>query len=119
VYTVKGAWSWQEFYDAREQGRALVDAAGRSYVNSIIDMRDGSLFPQNALHHFRRMPDDAYPQFKFGTVVIVEDNPFVEILIDMMRRLNPNAMRNFYRARTVEAARARLGSLQDAEVSTS
>jgi hypothetical protein len=115
LYTVTGVWTWQEFYAARDRGRELVEKAGRSTVNSIIDMSKGSLFPQNALRHFRRLPDESQSQFEFGLVVIVEDNPFVEILIDMMRRLNPKAMRNFYRERTLEGARDRLARLQAAE----
>jgi hypothetical protein len=112
-YTVKGVWTWQEFYAARDRGRQLVDAAGHAQVNTIIDMTEGSLFPQNALSHFRNLSEESYPQFQFGKVVIVEDNPFVAILMDMMQRLKPKAMRNFYRARTVEDARAKLSRLRD------
>lgn len=111
-YTVTGRWTWEQFYAARDQARQMADAAAATYVNSIIDLRAGSLFPQNALTHFRRMPSEAHPKLKNGNVVVIENNLFVRSLMDIMRRLNRQAMRNFYIAPTLEDARAILDKLQ-------
>ncbi|MEP7293309.1 MAG: hypothetical protein ABI835_16105 [Chloroflexota bacterium] len=111
-YTVTGRWTWAEFFVARDQARQLADSVGQASVNSIIDVRAGSLFPQNALLHLRRMPADAHPKLKFGTVIIVENNLFVRSLMDIMRRVKPDEMRKFHSARTLEQAHELMRKLE-------
>ncbi len=112
-YTVSGCWTWEDFYLARDQARDLADLAPVSRVNSIIDIGAGNLFPQNALTHFRRLQFEAHPKLKQGNVVIVQNDLFVRSLMDIMRRVNPQAMRNFHSARTLEDARDMLVSRQE------
>jgi hypothetical protein len=118
-YTVVGHWTWDELHAALERARTLADAAPSSVIHSIIDIYTGSLYPQNALSHFRRMPFEAHPKFKNGCVIIVEDNLFVRSLMNILRRLNPHAVRNFYNVRTMKDAYALLERLrQTAALST-
>lgn len=112
-YSVSGLWTWEEFYAARDLARQLADCSPAACIDSIIDLRAGSHFPQNALMHFRRMPTEAHFKLKNGAVVIVENNTFVRSMTEIMRRLNRQAMRNFYAAPTLQAARAILAERQD------
>src|SRR3990172_4787255 len=88
-----------------DRARQMAESIECEQINCIIDIHAGSPFPPNALLHFRRMPSSAYPKFKFGTVVIIGDNPFVKTLMDIMRHLNRQAMENFHFAKTVQEAR--------------
>jgi hypothetical protein len=112
-YTVTDQWTWEEFYAVRDQARQMAEGIQREQINCIIDIHAGSPFPPNALLHFRRMPASAHPKFKFGTVVIIGDNPFVKTLMDIMRHLNRQAMQNFHLAKTEEEARAILRQQQE------
>ncbi len=103
-YTVTGRWTWDEFYAARDQARQLADSADQAVIDSIIDLRDGSLFPQNALSHFSRMPSDSHPKLEQGIVVIIHNSLFIHSLIDIMRYLNPQSMTHFHDADSPELA---------------
>lgn len=107
-YTVSGHWTWEEFYSARVEGRQMIDQVDADRIDAIIDLRYGSLFPQNALFHFRQLPGEVPPKLDNGVVVIVQNNLFVSTMIEVMRRINPHAMRNFYSARSLEQARAQI-----------
>ena len=92
----------------RDAARNLADSVAHAQLNAIIDIQAASLFPANALSHLRSLSGDSHPKFKFGFVVIVENNLFVRSLMTMMRHLNPTAMQHFSRARTLTEARALL-----------
>jgi hypothetical protein len=103
-YTVTGRWTWEEFYAARDQARTLADSVDQAVIDSIIDLRLGILFPQNALSHFRRMSANSHPKLEPGIVVIVQNSLFVRSLMDIMRHISRERMRNFHIARTLEEA---------------
>lgn len=114
-YTIFGRWTWDEFYVARDQARKMVDTVAHDRVNVIIDLHSGNLFPQNALLHFRKMPSESHPKFANSTIVIIENNLFVDSLMNIMRRVNRQAMQNFYSARSLDAARTLLQTLQSSQ----
>ncbi len=103
-YTVTGRWTWDEFDAARDQARQLADSVDQAVIDSIIDLRQGSLFPQNALSHFRRMSATSHPKLEHGMVIIVQNSLFVRSLMDIMRKVNRERMTNFYIAHTPEEA---------------
>ena len=104
-YTVTGQWTWAEFYAARDKARGMAESIARQQINCIIDIHDGSPFPPNALIHFHKMPQDAHPKLRFGTVVIVGDSAFLRTLVDIMHHLNPKVMENFHLVPTLADAR--------------
>ncbi len=110
-FTVAGAWTWDEFYAAISDARALADSAETDHIDSIIDILDSSLFPSNVLFHARRLPSGAHPKLKSGTLVMVGSSPLVKTLLNIMRQLNPKAMRNFYITRSIKEAEQLLSAL--------
>jgi len=106
IYTVEGRWSWEDMFAAIRDARQMADEVALEQVNSIIDIRAGSLFPQNALTHFRRLSSgDGHPKVKAGIVVLVGDNFFVKALVDIMSRWNYRAMQHFTMTKTLDEAR--------------
>jgi len=106
LYTVEGRWTWDDLFAAIERSRELADAVPADQVHSIIDIRAGSLFPQNAILHFRKMSNSAgNPKLKSGTAVLVGDNFFVKALVEIMSRWNYRAMQHFYMTTTLDEAR--------------
>ncbi len=104
-YVVTGHWTWDEFYDALAVARQMIDASPQQRIHAIIDISEGSLFPKNALLHLRRLAADTPTKIQFGTTVLVSKNLFVKSLMDVMRRLNPDATRNFQLTPTLDEAR--------------
>ena len=105
-FTVVGHWTWEEFYAARDHARVLADEVALTQIDTIIDIRVGSIFPRNSLMHFRDMSSEAHPKLENGSVVVVENTLFVQTLMDIMRRANHSAMEHFYSARSLDEARA-------------
>ena len=116
LYTVVGEWTWEEFYAIRERGRQLASTVDHGRLDSIIDLRLSGSFPNNPLSHFRRMPAETHPQFIDGNIVLVGNNLLVSMLLDILRRINPHAMRNFYITHSTEQARVLLHGIHEREV---
>lgn len=112
-YTVADEWTWEEFYAARERGRQLADAVAHEHIDAIIDLRSGGVFPNNPLFHFRRMPAESHPKLIDSAVVFVGNNLYVSTLLEIMRRINPHAMRNFYIAHSIEQAHLLLHGIHE------
>ena len=113
LYTAVGEWSWEEFYTARERGRQLADTVSHQRIDAIVDLRLSGGFPQNSLFHFRRMPAEAHPKFANSNMVLVGNNLFVSTLLEILSRINPQAMRNFHIAHSTEQARLLLHGIQE------
>ena len=106
LYTVEKRWTWDDMFAAIDQAREMADSIPNEQVHSIIDIRAGSLFPHNALVHFRRMSNGAgNPKLKAGTAVLVGDNFFVKSLVDIMSRWNYRSMQHFAMTTTLDDAR--------------
>ena len=106
LYTVEGRWTWEDLFAAIECSRELANSVALEQVNSIIDIRAGSLFPQNAILHFRKMSNSAgNPKLKAGTAVLVGDNFFVKALVEIMSRWNYRSMQHFSMTETLDEAR--------------
>ena len=106
LYTVEGRWTWEDLFAAIDQAREMADSIPNAQVHSIIDIRAGSMFPHNALVHFRRMSNGgANPKLKAGTAVLVGDNFFVKALVDIMSRWNYRSMQHFAMTTTLDDAR--------------
>ncbi len=106
LYTVEGRWTWDDLFAAIEQARKLAESIPNEQVHSIIDIHAGSLFPHNALVHFRRMSNGTgNPKMKAGTAVLVGDNFFVKALVDIMSRWNYRSMQHFAMTATLDEAR--------------
>ena len=106
LYTVEGRWAWEDLFNAIDQARVLADSVDLEQVHSIIDIRAGSMFPQNALVHFRKMSNGTgNPKLKAGTAVLVGDNFFVKALVEIMSRWNYRSMQHFMLTTTLNEAR--------------
>lgn len=106
LYTVEGRWTWDDLFVAIEQARVMADSVAQEQVHSIIDIRAGSLFPKDALLHFRKMSNsDGHAKMKSGTAVLVGENFFVKSLVDIMSRWNYRAMQHFTMTATLDEAR--------------
>ena len=107
-YTVEGKWTWEQFYSARDRARQLADAAEAGLIDTIIDIRNGSLMPNSALTHFRNLSQHSHTRIGVGTAVIVGDNLFVKSMMTVMRTVNGKRMEKFHIAATIEDALALL-----------
>jgi hypothetical protein len=84
LFTINGRWTWEEFYNAIYEERAMMDSVSKPYVHSIVDIRHGRMFPSNALSHFARMSTTQHP--KAGLMVMVGMGSFVKALMNMLNR---------------------------------
>ena len=112
LFAVSSSWTWEEFYASIELARQLADSSELQYIHSIVDIHEGSMFPQNALLHFRRMPFNASPKLKAGTIVIVGGSFFVKALMDILRHLNYDVMERFHSVHSLQEAHALLAKEQ-------
>jgi hypothetical protein len=104
VYTITGRWTWDEFYEALQQERAMLEAEAGERVNFIVNMEQGRMLPDNALSHFARMPKSSHR--KAGMMVLVGAGGFVQALMNILGRYPGTAAQKIVAVPNMEAARA-------------
>ena len=59
------------------------------------------------------MPAEAHPKFADSNIIFVGNNLFVSTLLELMRRMSPRTMRNFYIAHSLEQAHVLLHGIHE------
>lgn len=103
-YSIEGSWTWDEFYQTRAEGRALLEAATAAKVDTILNLTGGDLFPSNVLSHMNSVAKTSHP--KMGRMAVVGAGLFATMLFKLMRRINPKSMERIYFATTLDEARS-------------
>jgi hypothetical protein len=111
LYTIKGRWTWEEFYAAIYEGRGLMDSISKSPIHSIVDISQGRLFPSNALSHFARMSTTRHP--KAGLMVMVGMGSFVKALMNMLSRYRKGSTSLIRVAENLDEARRLLAEYDE------
>lgn len=104
LWTVEGAWTWEQFYAAFEQSKALVMSV--SYrVDVITDMRRAGPVPLSpASLHIRQAMGKTSPNL--GIIVLVGLDAFAHALLSVIQRVVPKAGEKMRTVRTLEEAEA-------------
>lgn len=79
-YDISGSWTWDDlypkYYEALEMERSV-----SHFVDIVIDLRESKSIPPNVLTHIKNITDKQ-PE-NVGLTVIVSDNRFIKMLMDM------------------------------------
>jgi|FLYN01.1.fsa_nt_gi hypothetical protein len=98
-------WSWDDFYAALDQERAITRTANGRTVYRVVDLRGTTFVPPGAIQHFRRASERLVQNpSPFGMTVYVTTDPFVRALGNLLRSRFPQAGRNIRRAATLPEA---------------
>jgi hypothetical protein len=103
-YTVEGAWTWDEFYEARDQASGLIEESPYASIGAIIDFRAGNFMPRNALSHFHQVSRTSNP--RSGLAVMVGASGFVTALFHLMSRVYGSVEDKMRLAEDMDEARA-------------
>jgi hypothetical protein len=115
-FTVDGTWTWDEFYQARAEANALIDAASRENVHCLVDMHRGSTLPRNAITHFSKLSSST--NRKMGHIVLIGTNTFIQTIFRMMDKIRTQNMTRVHLASTFDEALDLLAQIDANRVST-
>jgi hypothetical protein len=98
-----GYWSWDEFYrTANEQTRHMIFGTPH-VVHVIADIQHSQQISMGgALTHVHRAAA-SYPD-NWGLLVLINRNPFVNILVDLFKRNHPDLADRIYIAQNQDEA---------------
>jgi hypothetical protein len=118
LYTILGRWTWEELYDALDEGRTFMDSVSHEHVDFIVDMTDCKLLPANALSHFARMSSKPHP--KSGRMVMAGATTFVRALLNVLGRYQGSATKAgaVLAVETADEARAVLAAYRGFDAET-
>jgi hypothetical protein len=103
-YELVGRWTWDEMTVAIKEMYAMLDSVPHE-VDIIIDLtRSPSEPPRGMLAHLRTGTMEARSNWSSGVFVGV--SPFVRVLINTFRRVEPNLAKRYAVANTVDEAHA-------------
>lgn len=83
-WTFTGKWTWDEYYLCRKSINDDICGVGH-VVDLIVDMREGSMLPANAMTHARSAVDSAPDNI--GVTVVVGTNAMLRIFYNMFSKL--------------------------------
>jgi hypothetical protein len=113
-YDFQGAWTWDEYFNALAEGRALMRSVDHR-VCLLNDMRHATHIPSGFMSKAQTVvgsrPDNT------GRVVFIATQTFFLNLLDTVRRVLPDFGANYYYEDTEEHALAHLQRWMDEQVS--
>lgn len=102
-YEFKGYWTWDEFFEAYQQAKALIDTAPGD-AGVIIDARSRSInFPPNILTHSRHALKNKHPKTRI--VVVVLNNYLLRVMMKTLIQVMGSDGRILHIADTPDHAR--------------
>jgi hypothetical protein len=102
-YTAEGRWTWDDFYQATNLSREMMDSVPHEQVDYIVDMSKGGFLPQNAMSQLGRVSRSRHA--KAGRLVLVGTNAFIKALVNVMAKVNARSATNMYVVDTLDEAR--------------
>lgn len=115
-FTVDGAWTWDEFYQARAEANALMNLVPQGQIHCLVDMHRGNMLPQNAITHFSKLSSASNK--KMGHIVLIGTNTFVQTIFRMMHKVRAQGMTRMHLAPTFDVARDLLAQIDANRAST-
>ncbi len=107
-----GRWTWNDYYDALEQSDRLLDSIQRS-ADLLVNMQQTNFIANGYPAQFRRV-SRFHP--KAGIAVLVITNAFIETMLRMMMRFQPQSAHRIIIARSLEKAQSILQEHQQRSV---
>lgn len=84
-YSFPSDWTWEDFFDALKQAKALIDTAPGE-VGVIMDGKSNEMrFPPYMLTNFRKALENCHK--KTRAIVIVVDSGFLRVIVNMLVRI--------------------------------
>jgi hypothetical protein len=102
-FVVDGAWTWDEFYQAKTEANTLMDAVPQIHIHCLVDMHRGNMLPRNAITHFSKLQRSSHT--KMGHVVLIGTNGFVQAIFRLMDKISVGGMSRIHLAPTYDDAR--------------
>jgi hypothetical protein len=82
-YIFEQRWTWEDFFNAVNTAKTLIDAAPAQGVGVIMDGKTRNMqFPPNMLTHFKTALRNKHPKTRI--VVVVHDNAFLRVMINTL-----------------------------------
>lgn len=84
-YHFEKGWGWNDLYEGMQAASVMLASVTHT-VDIIMDFKDASLIPQNALTHIQRAFKNAKPE-NAGLTVIVAPSRFFQALVDAAQKV--------------------------------
>lgn len=92
-FVYEGKWNWEDFYAYIDKANAMMDTVTLPCV-SIIDMRKSTYLPPNATVHIRNVIQKSMSHNNSGISVFLDAGMFLEMMIDVIRKVHPDIAAN-------------------------
>lgn len=102
IYTLDGAWTWDQVYEAIDQTEIMTRSVAPERVDSIADMRTSGSVPIDAMKHLKTIANRQ--QDNDGLSVLVTESAFVLSLFNIATAFYNRIGRYFRVSPTIEEA---------------
>lgn len=113
-YLYEGRWTWDDFYKALNQARAMIDTVNHK-VDFIVNIKSSSILPENALSRGQSIGSSPHPNQ--GVTIVVGANSFMQSMYNIFSKVYGKAAGNLKISfvATPEEAQAKLKERRAAE----
>lgn len=88
LYTFPTHWTWQDFYDVKQEADLLLDALDDD-LPLILDLRRSNGLPTGAINQGNRLVTARHPRGK--PIILVGMNPIIRAMLSLVNQVNPLA----------------------------
>ncbi|MEL6527547.1 MAG: hypothetical protein AAFQ07_17735 [Chloroflexota bacterium] len=113
-FVYEGKWDWNDFYTQIDAANAMMDTVSLPCV-SLIDMTKSSYLPPNAAIHIRNVIQRSMSHNNSGISVFLNAGMFVEMMIGIVSKINPDIAENTEWLYTDDPAEARQMARREVE----
>jgi hypothetical protein len=103
VYSVRGSWTWDDFYFGQEQAKNLIHKFGtHASIDIIVDLQKSRFVPNDVLTHMRKI---ATRETSMNLVVLVTKSLYVSSLFKTLKQfVHKKTTDNIHLVETLEQA---------------
>jgi hypothetical protein len=114
-YDLEGRWTWDEFYAAFNEGKAMMEGSAHTvhFILNAMDNLSKGYVPPGALSHVASLNRNAPPNA--GITVAVGGNTLGKIFHGMIARIYPKIAKRYAFADSLEEARAMIAQRRQPE----
>ena len=98
----QGDWTWEEYFAVIEESNEMMREADPQRIDIIAYMKESGRLPLNAITHVRSAGTNR-PE-NWGITVIVGGGTFVNMMLEIGRRVTPHLAHRYHAADTFEDA---------------
>lgn len=105
-YDIRGKWTWEDLFSARDQVFALMDSVNAKRVDAIIHFKESLNLPPGAMSQLKQLREHPHP--KAGLTVMVGANRFMRTMFGTFTKVYNTATGHsvdFVYAKSLEEAR--------------